>query len=593
MKKIKLTLLFIAFTALFYSCEKDDFNEIENTPISQISLSKNPYSLDNMKIAYQYLIEQGRLDPKMFRDFKVRATHNYVKLRPATLEEEDLIAADTTFIAFDYPLDVDLPESYFEERKELEEGKIPEYYSSLKLNQKIAYTGSIEQIEEMYVPEEDPYFEDTDEDYKAGSKTITTRAQLHDELLFTAYFLQGLEYLINEDEFAAKGINLEDNKPQKPSITNLDNSIVIDDASQKRFNDNIIKPLFIGKRWNASGTLRYTDTSFPAGNQTRPLPGAQVLLRQGVTVRTAITDSNGYFRTGRLRGRARYIIQWERAKYNIKGHKGWQAEQRGPRQRSSWNWTIEPNHNDQADIYYALIHLACLDYYYGDRFGLTQPRHNIRIRGRKTTKCTSSHVTLRKNFGGSDIVLCKFRENHSAIYGTTIHELAHSAHYQFNRPGYNKLVRDGHINPWISMGGQTFDNPGPTAKSARRTLETWATTVELLFVQRRYNLSPNIFSDNNLNGDYRQLMQNQNISIGFPIMNTYYTSCGFDLIDNHNQRTDAFLNRPIDRVTGYTPRQLEMSLYGATNWNKWRDNIKSQHNNNTSQFVDELFGNWN
>src|SRR5690606_2984058 len=164
---------------------------------------------------------------------EVRTTHKYVKLQPITLEEEDQINADTTFIGLDYPLDVDLPESYFEDRGVLEEGQIPEYYSSLKINQKIAYNGTIEIIEEMYVPEEDHYFEDADEDYKESTDKITTRAQLHDELLFTAYFFKGLEHLLNEDDTdAAKGTTIDNDKPQKPVLTNVDNTLILDGNNQ-------------------------------------------------------------------------------------------------------------------------------------------------------------------------------------------------------------------------------------------------------------------------------------------------------------------------------------------------------------------------
>lgn len=67
----------------------------------------------------------------------------------------------------------------------------------------------------------------------------------------------------------------------------------------------------------------------------------------------------------------------------------------------------------------------------------------------------------------------------------------------------------------------------------------------------------------------------------------------FDLIDNYNQRFSQHANCPADNVSGYTIKQLESSLYGATNWNKWRDNIKNQHTNLTSGNVDELFDNWN
>lgn len=589
-------LLLIAIPFLWAACTKDDVvGQATSTPteltFEQRTAGNNPYNVENMKLAYQYLVEQGRLNRALFPDFKITATHNYMKLKPSTLEEEDQINADTTFIALDYPLDLDLGERYFESRPALEEGQIPEYYSSLKVNQSIKYSGQKEVIEQMYVPEEDPYFENADEDYKPGTEQITTRAQLHDELLFTAYFLKGLEYLLAPDLNAAKDTGIEDDKPQKPVLTHTNNELILDGESAERFNDAIIKPLGIGKKWYPSGNLRYVDTSFPAGQQNRPLEGAQVLLRQGVTMRQAITDANGNFSTSKLRGHARFVIQWERAKYNIKNFKGWQAEQQGPHQRSPWNWTIQPDHNSQYDIYLALIHVACLDYYYGNRFQLTQPRNNNRIKATNSTPFedkNSSHATIRRLIGSSDIKLCAWQANHSSIYGTTIHELAHSAHYEFNRPGYNQLVADGHIEPWLPWG-ESYSNPvGPTARSARRTLETWATTVELMFVQRRYSLIGNGHDNTTRVADrYRYIMQNYTL-----LNEPFYTSCGFDLTDSFNQNAWSS-TLPIDNVSGYTIKQLETSLYGATNWNKWRDNIKSQHNNATSVNVDVLFANCN
>lgn len=162
MKKI-YGLLLIAIPLLWSACSKDDMTDVEINNVEEVSFaqrtsSNNPYNVYNMQMAYDYLVKEGRLNPEMFRDFSIKATHNYLKLKPATIEEEDLILADTTYIALDYPLDVDLPESYFERRGELAEGVIPEYYTSVKLGQKIAYNGTTEIIEPMYVPEEDPYF---------------------------------------------------------------------------------------------------------------------------------------------------------------------------------------------------------------------------------------------------------------------------------------------------------------------------------------------------------------------------------------------------------------------------------------------------
>ena len=48
----------------------------------------------------------------------------------------------------------------------------------------------------------------------------------------------------------------------------------------------------------------------------------------------------------------------------------------------------------------------------------------------------------------------------------------------------------------------------------------------------------------------------------------------------------------LDRVSGYTVKQLEDGLRGAKSWTDWRNNIKARHNNSTESFVDELFNNW-
>lgn len=50
--------------------------------------------------------------------------------------------------------------------------------------------------------------------------------------------------------------------------------------------------------------------------------------------------------------------------------------------------------------------------------------------------------------------------------------------------------------------------------------------------------------------------------------------------------------RQGDKVEGYTMSQIESALIGCDTWNKWRDNIKRKYNNNTKQYVDELFASW-
>lgn len=65
------------------------------------------------------------------------------------------------------------------------------------------------------------------------------------------------------------------------------------------------------------------------------------------------------------------------------------------------------------------------------------------------------------------------------------------------------------------------------------------------------------------------------------------------MMDNYNQRDKKGSAFPIDRVKGYTLKQLEDVLYDAYTWNKWRDKIKSKYpDNSTKGYVDELFKNY-
>lgn len=151
---------------------------------------------------------------------------------------------------------------------------------------------------------------------------------------------------------------------------------------------------------------------------------------------------------------------------------------------------------------------------------------------------------------------------------------------------------------WISPcapSAESCDHPGPTGASARRTLETWATTVEILFALNRYR---DMFNQPDYeytllpNGFHLRNRQNLRISA-----ENHYTSAGWDMIDNINQRTHPDFGNgsilfPADRVSGYTIKQLEDALRGAKSWWQWRDNIKNRYNNSTEQHLDELFNNW-
>lgn len=241
---------------------------------------------------------------------------------------------------------------------------------------------------------------------------------------------------------------------------------------------------------------------------------------------------------------------------------------------------------NNSQQYYALIHQGAMDYYYGGRFGLTSPPRNsvlkrqLKIAAQRKND-RSSYVKARRIWFGNDISLMEWNSRSDFVYGTIVHELAHAAHREVDKNAYNAVVWDAWTGPCTSFNG--CENLGPTGKNRRRLLETWASAVEVTFVLHRYRTRFNRPNYSYIN-EALQLQKTKE--------EPYYTSMGYDMIDDVNQRSKYGSDYPIDRVRGYSIKQLEGALVGAKSWNQWRDNIKNRYNNATENYLDELFNNW-
>lgn len=146
-----------------------------------------------------------------------------------------------------------------------------------------------EVLEELYIPEQDPYFDDIAETGKVSKTSINSKEDLLGNLLIAAY-----------------------------TLTHNEKQLGITPASK---NSKTAWWIF-GKRWRPNGRITTQDNVLG----TVPVEGAKVLIRQWFTVDSGITDVNGNFSTGTVRGEAIYFIQWERYEYSIRS--GWfgQAE---------------------------------------------------------------------------------------------------------------------------------------------------------------------------------------------------------------------------------------------------------------------------
>ncbi|AZB21501.1 hypothetical protein EG338_04895 [Kaistella haifensis] len=489
---------------------------------------------------------------KTLDELTIEPTHLYVMYDLQSEEEEANLKADSSIVVFDYPLDYEFTDEQLDSRPALAEGQIPEYFAAIKIGSDEEAEHQYTLLEELYIPEEDEYFNDPSQ--TTGKSTdpneIASREDLLRHLLHKAYELTGNEYEL-------------DNQPTQNG-----------------------KWIF-GTKWYPSGNIQVYDEIV---GRNVPVTGAQVLMRQWFTVRQGITDGNGNFSTGFVRGKAIYILQWERYNYSIRNGSLFQAETRGPNvKQEAWSHTITGG----DDKYHAIIHQAAHDYYYGHRFGLISPPMNnhiysfgrqrqIKIAARETAPwgvpSSYSHIRSDLTFGlSAQIHIKAWGRDSDEVYGTTIHELSHALHSVLDRGSYDNIVRDS----FLSTSSQVRNRN-------RRLLETWPTTVEILLTLDRYKTKfnkPNykVYQDNNYQDYQNQKIASQN----------HYTSGGYDMIDNINQRlyyNDS--SYPVDRVNGYTIKQLEQALIGARLWTGWRDNIKTKYNNPTEIYLDELFNNW-
>ncbi|MUP37839.1 hypothetical protein [Labilibaculum euxinus] len=212
-------------------------------------------------------------------------------------------------------------------------------------------------------------------------------------------------------------------------------------------------------------------------------------------------------------------------------------------------------------------------YDYG-RWGLTPPprrtgirklKHRLHIAGKD--KSGRSHYFTFNSFIWSAQVAVYSKntkgeeEDSRDIFGTTIHELAHVAHWGM-----------GYSTGQFVLDALTSDPKLP---------ESWAVGVE-------WKVTKDIY------GSYPEDLQSYTIKSITD--NKGYTPLVIDLIDDENQKVTHYNNSayPDDKVSGYTLKQLNDALPGALgSWWSWRTKIKEKYNNSTEENVDYLFRTYN
>lgn len=498
---------------------------------------KNPYSVKNMQKAWNNLKHKN--SQFKTQNINITTTHLYIKFKPKNENELAILQRDSTLTLYTYPLDYEIEKTgdYYHDPA-VPKGQPTYQYCAVKANQQLPAGVAYQVLEHLFIPDEDG----------------ETQKYLLSENIINALVDEALKITGNLNE--------------------------------TKTNNNLRR-----RRWTPEGHIRVYDHI--VGDYVG-ISGIKVRARRWFTTHKGFTNTEGSFVcNGSFKRPANYSFKWERYEFSVRSGSFGQASYNGPKMTGHWDLYLGNSSSttvNDSQQYYALIFQGAFDYYYGHRFGLTSPPTNsflkrqLKIAARQK-RGKSSYVKARSIWFGADISLQAWGIRADRVYGTTVHELAHAAHRRVDKNAYNDVVADAYTSPCVSAGG--CDNLGPTGKNNRRLLETWARTVEIAITLDRYR---NRFGLGTGGYDYGFFVNFQDYSIA---ANNYYTSAGWDMIDNVNQRVfygDA--TYPIDRVSGYTITQLEQALKGAKSWWQWRDNIYKSYNNSTRNNLEELFNNW-
>jgi hypothetical protein len=476
---------------------QDQFSTEEHTIILGEKL-QNPFSVSNMRLAYERLIIDSSRTQAL-QKLNIRKTHLYIRFLPGDEAALDKLTNDTTLIVFDHPLDYEiLREGDFYHDPSIPLDKPTFQYATVPVNYTAPEGIAFEILEELYLPQRDLSLLST-------SGRIDSQYEEFAEVL--------------EDEALA----LTGNAGEIPEHDTSDAS-----ARKK-------------SKWYPSGKITLWDSRL---NRYIPLEGVKVQARRWFDVKEGFTDAAGNYRMdGAFRHKASYCVKWERDKFDIRSGTFGQAKVNGPKIRGQWNLQIE---RGGMAYHYAHVFRAALRYYYGDIGGLQRPSFRI-----KYSVFNKKGNHMARNIGNwsvfginPNILIYRYNptdgsENDSdEIFSMTCHETAHATHMQVMKAGAVQFLQ--------------------VSETIR---ESWAIGVEWFITQKEYKekgISNYAEANYKVRANYPTLYgfqfwnKNRNESL---------TSLFIDLVDRNNQQGQSFESfsrgTVSDPVYGYTLAGIE------------------------------------
>lgn len=375
--------------------------------------------------------------------------------------------------------------------------------------------------------------------------------------------LPDIEYELLYEVFIPSDIEYDKEKSLSYSSEFLDK--LENESLRITGNYEINKTEKASSKWTPSGKILFYDNVL---DKKLPLEGVRVVVNYFTDDAEGQTNINGEFSVDekfKTKHKVNCKIKWENKHWDIRSGKAGQAYYDGGKLSSSDQFNVTFNQGDGIQYNYANTHRACYEYfYYAYKYGLTPPPANtfwnaalkIAVMNETDDKINATTQAWKRVFGVLNTIKI-YNPNLQVYeyYSTVIHELAHYAHWGFDKSTYNSHTDKN--NTLI-------------------VAESWASGVQWVITKSLYSNYIRSYSRRDYTGVVQDMID------GF-----VYKSC-----DYHSKFKINSFKGYFDEVQGYNLQQIEKALRNAKTFNNWRDNLKNLYSNETENNLDETFSYW-
>jgi len=314
-------------------------------------------------------------------------------------------------------------------------------------------------------------------------------------------------------------------------------------------------------RWRPSGRLTFEDKRVDGTTTEQPVVGVRVTAGYSYYWRSSTTNANGSFSSPeRWTYSVKYKAHWGADDFYLERDR-WYAfgeiVTEGPTSYSAWNRKFTGE-----EAAYAAIFSAARLYYYSDIDGLRRPHQNkfYSVRLNIIVSHTEGDALgiHAQRFVAEWIKIWLYSDgslmSSEQLFATTIHELAHNAHYEHFE-----------TNDWSAPRVSEWNS-----NYSRDLKETWANGVEWYLTNKRYP---------------------KHITRYFNHKGLRYGGLFEDLVDTNPVRGESS-DRGYEYVSGFKIRDLESCVLKSRNFSDLRSKLLQYPAAYTNSSLDNLITYW-